>query len=64
MGTVAQDVTPRQKVENVNEINTYLKSTVSKVGRQQSERSGNHRRSSEHSVTEDATVCSASFKRN
>ena len=30
-GTVAQDITPRQKVENVNKINTYLKSTVSKV---------------------------------
>ncbi|CAH3127906.1 unnamed protein product [Pocillopora meandrina] len=30
-GTVSQNITPRQKVENVNKINTYLKSTVSKV---------------------------------
>ena len=30
-GTIAQHITPQQMVQKVNELNTYLKATVSKV---------------------------------
>ena len=63
--TASQHVTPQQLVQNVKKINTYLRSTVSKVKEDNDlRRNGNHKWSPGYSITEDATVCSGSFERN
>ena len=66
--TFAQHITLQQLVQKMNEKKTYLKATVSKVKEdnnlKETATTNDHKWSSGHSVTENATVCSASFERS